>query len=212
MADEPKDTMEIGYVPDEEADENADEQIEIVKEPGKKKTAAKPDQAKIRELEESLIKLTLESGEWKDKYLRTLAEADNFRKRIKKEKEEYQRFVLSEFLLELLPVYDNLERALKSKTSENENIYAGIEIIFRQFNELLRKNGVIEIEALGKSFDPVYHQALAKEERADVCAPTVVEVYQKGFIYNDKLLRPTLAKVAMPLPGATDDTLIEREA
>jgi molecular chaperone GrpE len=182
------------------------------KTPSKKRASVKQLQKELKEKEDLLEKLTEERDEYQDKYLRNLAEIDNFRKRVKKEKEEYQRYVLSEFLLDLLQVYDNLERALKAKTpaqkdgsvltllvSEDEkSIISGVQMIYKQFSDLLKRYNVVEIDALGKHFDPNIHQALSKEEREGITEPTVIEEYQKGFLYNDKLLKPTLVKVAIP--------------
>jgi molecular chaperone GrpE len=124
---------------------------------------------------------------------------DNFRKRVNKEKEEFQKYVLSEFLLNLLQIYDNLERALKATSIENEKgIIAGVEIIRKQLLDLLKKYHVLEIDALGKPFDPVFHEALSQEERLGIDKPVVVEIYQQGFTYHEKLLRPVLTKVAIP--------------
>jgi molecular chaperone GrpE len=201
MTEESKDG--IGYVPDEgdqdkegvPADEkNADTDLNA-----KKKNTAKKSHHKTHELEETLQNITVERDELKDKYLRGLAEIDNFRKRVKKEKEEFQKYVLGEFLVDLLQIFDNLERALKATSIENEKgIIAGVEIIRKQLLDLLKKYHVVEIDALGKNFDPAFHEALSKEERPGLDKPLVVEVYQKGFIYNDKLLRPVLTKVAVP--------------
>jgi molecular chaperone GrpE len=211
------DVVEISYVPDEEEAEKESESHEEKTKPkkttGKKKSpAVKKFEKKIEELEESLEKATEEKDEYKDKYLRSLAEVDNFRKRMKKEKEEFQRYVLGDFLLGLLEVIDNLERALKAgfssekdaDTSANlspneESIISGVEMIYKQLMELLRKNNVEEIDALGKHFDPNIHQALSKEEREGISEPVVLEVYQKGFMYNGKLLRAALTKVAVPI-------------
>jgi molecular chaperone GrpE len=214
-----KDTVEVKIVSDEE---NETEKIETTdsdkhKTEKKTKTKKKPSiqkklQKKIEEQEEILKKVVEEREELRDKYLRSLAEIDNFRKRVKKEKEEFQKYVLSEFLLELLEVYNNLERALKSTNSVENNapdsnppssndeksIISGVGMIYKQFDEVLKKQNVVEIKALNKVFDPNLHQALSKEERDNVSEPIVVEVYQKGFLYNGKLLKPTLAKVAVP--------------
>ncbi|MFC2146265.1 nucleotide exchange factor GrpE, partial [Acidobacteriota bacterium] len=182
------------------------------KTPSKKRTSAKQLHKELKEKNDLLEEVKEERDEYKDKYLRNLAEIDNFRKRVKKEKEEYQKYVLSEFLLDLIQVYDNLERALKAKTpaqkdhsvltllvSEDENsIISGVQMIYKQFSDLLKKYNVVEIDALGKHFDPNVHQALSKEEREGINEPIVIEVYQQGFMYNDKLLKPTLVKVAIP--------------
>jgi molecular chaperone GrpE len=84
------------------------------------------------------------------------------------------------------------------KDNDEKSIVSGVEMIFKQFNDLLKKYNVIEIEALNKPFDPNLHQALSREESGEVDEPTVIEVYQKGFLYNGKLLKPTLTKVAIP--------------
>jgi molecular chaperone GrpE len=201
MSDESKDG--IGYVPDDGDQDNegepADEKHADADSGPKKKAIAKKTHHKLHELEETLQKVAGERDALKDKYLRGLAEIDNFRKRVKKEKEEFQKYVLSEFLLDLLQIFDNLERALKATISENEKgIVAGVEIIRKQLLDLMKKYHVVEIDALGKPFDPAFHEALSKEERPGITQPLVVEIYQKGFIYNDKLLRPVLTKVAVP--------------
>ncbi|MBN2400588.1 nucleotide exchange factor GrpE [candidate division KSB1 bacterium] len=201
MAEEIKDG--IGYVPDDGDHEKDglpnDEKSAHADSNPKKKNVAKKSFHKLHEIEETLQKVALERDELKDKYLRGLAEIDNFRKRVNKEKEEFQKYVLSEFLLDLLQIYDNLERALKATSmSVEKGIIAGVEIIRKQLLDLLKKYHVQEIDALGKPFDPVFHEALSKEERPEIAAPIVVEIYQKGFTYHDKLLRPVLTKVAIP--------------
>jgi len=194
--------LEISYVPDD-PDFGQEEQIQRRNEDSghdlKKKPHRKPT-SKTKVQEKVIEKLTKERDEFKDKFIRNLAEIDNFRKRIQKEKEEYQKYALGDFLKELLVITDNLERALKVKEGEStaSSIISGVEMIYRQFMETLSKNGVMEISAINEPFDPNIHQALSKEESSNVSQPTVTEIYQKGFMYNDKLLRPTLVKVAIP--------------
>lgn len=195
--------IEIGYVPDE-----PDENIEIVmdkkealkKTNHKKKISLKKLQTKIKVQEKIIEKLMAERNDLKDKYLRNLAEVDNFRKRMQKEKEEYRKYFLSDFLKELLVVIDNLERALNVKNNDtgDGSIISGVEMIYKQFLDILKKNNVHEIDALNKPFDPNIHQALSKSEQEGVTEAIVAEIYQKGFMYNGKLLRPVLAKVAIP--------------
>jgi molecular chaperone GrpE len=140
---------------------------------------------------------------------------DNFRKRVKKEKDEFQKYALADFLLGLLEVLDNLERALKSRgsaemqnapsvSSSEKSIISGVEMIHKQLLDILKRNCVEEIDALGKNFDPNIHQALSKEEREGISVPIVLEVYQKGFMYNGKLLRAALTKVAVPVEKKTE--------
>lgn len=224
---EQEDRVEISYVSDEDtADEyNADaHETKIVEKKAtiKKKHTVKQLQKELDEKKQQMDEALKERDEYKDKYIRNLAEMDNFRKRVKKEKEDYQRYVLAEFLLELLQVYDNLERALRAKVAEGiatdeTSIVSGVEMIHKQFSDLLKKYNVVEIDALGRPFDPNVHQALSTEERETVKAPIIVEVYQKGFTYNGKLLKPTLAKVAVPMAKRTEkepaagDEAIEKE-
>ncbi len=205
-----KDIVEITFVPDDNEEENSIEKKENKQH--KKKSTVKELRNKLLKQEEIIKKVIEERNEYRDKYLRGLAEIDNFRKRVKKEKEEYQKYVLSEFLLGLLQIFDNLERALKAKSDDNseKSIISGVSMIYKQFIDFLRKYNVIEIEALNKPFDPNFHQALSKEEQEGIESPIVVEVYQKGFIYNDKLLRPALVKVAIPKEKVTN-TIIEKD-
>jgi len=218
---EQKRTVEISYPPDEEGvNEAKSEETKktVSKTAPKKKSAQKKLPKKMKDQKELIEKLEKERDEYKDNYLRNLAEVDNFRKRVKKEKEEFQKFVLSEFFLDLLPIVDNLDRALKAKEGPEENsadeqsIISGVEMIYKQLLDLLKKSKVEEIEALDHIFDPNLHQALSKEEKEGITDPLVVEVYQKGFLYNDKLLRPTLAKVAIPLEeDESDERLADDE-
>ena len=199
MLDEDKEG--IGYVPDESDDDEAEPSPKLAQEEAalKKKGGHKRGGHRPGEAESHLRQVLAERDEFKDKYLRGLAEIDNFRTRMKKERDEFQKYVLSQVLLDLLQIYDNLERALKAKTSEHEKgIISGVEMIRKQFLDLLKKYQVLEIEALGRAFDPAFHEALSKEERVGINAPVVIEVYQKGFTYQDKLLRPALTKVAIP--------------
>lgn len=213
MSDQ-KDKIEITYVPDE--DDNEDKDVNKTTTPksthAQKKLSPKKLQEKLKKQDEIIKKVVDERDEFKDKYLRNLAEIDNFRKRVNKEKEDFQKFMLAEFLLNLLPIFDNLERALNSKTPLNNNetsIISGVEMIHKQMIDLFKKYNVVEIEALNQPFDPNFHQALSKVEKKDLTESLVIEVYQKGFLYNNKLLRPTLAKVAVPtkIDEATSEEL-----
>lgn len=199
-----KDEIEITFLPDESGKDIDSKDRELKRSP-KSKDSKKPQiPKKIREQlkkqEEILKRVVKERDELKDKYLRNLAEVDNFRKRVKKEKEDYYQYALGEFLLSLLPIIDNLERALNSKETapDEKSILSGVEMIYKQLLDLLRKSNVEEIKSLNQPFDPNYHQALSKIEKEDLDEPLVVEVYQKGYRYHKKLLRPSLTKVAIP--------------
>jgi len=203
MSDQ-KDEIEITYLPDD-SDKDNDNKDPQLKSNLKSKDSKKPQVPKkireqLKKQAEILKRVVKERDEIKDKYLRNLAEVDNFRKRVKKEKEEYYQYALGEFLLSLLPIIDNLERALKIKNAalDEKSILSGVELIYKQLIDLLKKSNVEEIESLDQPFDPNYHQALSKIEQEDIDQPLVVEVYQKGYRYHNKLLRPSLTKVAIP--------------
>lgn len=130
-----------------------------------------------------------------DKYLRLCAEYDNFRKRSQKEKDSLYADIKAETLKKFLPVYDNLVRALDQSTAD-EAYRRGVEMIMTQFNTTLEKLGVTEIESLGQKFDPAFHNAVMHVEDAEKGENEIVEVFQKGFIMGDKVIRFAMVKVA----------------
>ena len=130
-----------------------------------------------------------------DKYLRLCAEYDNFRKRSQKEKDSLYADIKAETLKKFLPVYDNLVRALDQST-EDEAYRRGVEMIMTQFNTTMEKLGVTEIESLGQKFDPAFHNAVMHVEDAEKGENEIVEVFQKGFIMGDKVIRFAMVKVA----------------
>ncbi|MCP2519006.1 nucleotide exchange factor GrpE [SCandidatus Aminicenantes bacterium Aminicenantia_JdfR_composite] len=154
---------------------------------------------KLSEKRKEIRQLKKEKEELNDKYLRKLAEFDNLRKRLEREKSEYYQYALSEFLKELLNVVDNFERALSNPSPENgEGFRRGVELIYKQLLDILLKAGVKPIEAKNKEFDPRYHQALDKEESDEVESPIIGEEFQKGYLLFNRLLRPALVKVIIP--------------
>ena len=138
---------------------------------------------------------TAEYAALNDKYLRLCAEYDNFRKRSQKEKDSLYGDVKAETLKKFLPVYDNLVRALAQST-EDEAYRRGVEMIMNQFNVTMEKLGVTEIECLGKKFDPAFHNAVMHVEDEEKGENEIVEVFQKGFMMGDKVIRFAMVKVA----------------
>ena len=131
----------------------------------------------------------------RDKYLRLAAEYDNFRKRTQKEREAIYADVKSSTVLELLPVYDNLERALALECKD-EAFYKGVELTMTQLKSIFEKLGVTEIEALGKTFDPSEHNAVMHIEDEKYGEKEIVAEYQKGFKLGDKVIRFSVVQVA----------------
>ena len=171
----------------EETENKAEEKADSKKDKKNKKESKK--EIEIKEAAEKLIK------EEKEKYLRLCAEYDNFRKRSQKERESLYTDIKADTLLKFLPVYDNLERALAQSTAD-EAYRKGVEMIMTQFNTTLEKLGITEIEALGKTFDPNMHNAVMHLEDENFGENEVVEVFQKGFKLNDKVIRFAMVKVA----------------
>ena len=130
-----------------------------------------------------------------DKYLRLLAEYDNYRKRSQKEKENAWTTARADTIKELLPVYDNLERALKQETAD-EAYAKGVQMTMTQLKTVLEKLGVEEIPAQGESFDPNVHNAVMHMEDEALGENTVVEVFQAGFKMGEKVIRHAMVKVA----------------
>ena len=131
----------------------------------------------------------------KDKYLRLAAEYDNYRRRSQKEKETTYSDGKADTVLQLLPVYDNLERALKAECSD-PGFYKGVEMTMAQLTEIFAKMGVTPIEAAGQPFDPAEHNAVIHVEDESLGENLVVEEFQKGFKLNDKVIRFAMVKVA----------------
>jgi molecular chaperone GrpE len=130
-----------------------------------------------------------------DRLLRTAAEFDNYRKRMDRERRDLAEFTAGEVMKELLPIIDNLERALQA-AAQDDPLRKGVELIHKQMLEMLRKRGVKPIEALGADFDPNFHQAVIHEESAQHREGEVMEELQRGYVVGDRLLRPAMVKVA----------------
>ena len=142
-------------------------------------------------------KLRKELDESKDKYLRLMAEYDNFRKRSAKERLELSASVKGSTIGEILPVFDNFERALASET-EDTNYKAGVEMIFKQFGDMLTKLGVEIIDPIGQTFDPNIANAVNQIEDENLGENEVAQVFQKGYKIGDKVIRYAMVVVANP--------------
>lgn len=142
-----------------------------------------------------------EFAELKDRHLRLAAEYDNFRRRSLKERQDLHNYANENVFKELLPIVDNLERAVtharrEEQRPDSENLLQGIELTHRSLLQILAKHGVVEIEAQGKPFDPQVHEAVRRVPSNQHPPGTVVEVYQKGYKLKDRMLRPAMVAVA----------------
>ena len=157
--------------------------------------AAPQQEAAADPLLEELEKLRKQMDEKEEQYLRLAAEYDNFRKRSQKEKEGIYQGAKSDAVAAFLPVYDNLERALKQETAD-EAYKKGVEMTMTGLKDILSKLGVEEIPALGATFDPSLHNAVMHVEDENAGENTVVEVFQSGFKLGEKVIRFAMVKVA----------------
>jgi len=171
--------------------ENADEAQQT-----EEQTAEQQESEEKQELSEE-DKLRAELNESKDKYLRLMAEYDNFRKRSAKERLELSATVKGSTISEILPVFDNFERALAAET-EDTNYKAGVEMIFKQFGDMLSKLGVEIIDPIGQTFDPNIANAVNQIEDENYGENEVAQVFQKGYKIGDKVIRYAMVVVANP--------------
>lgn len=174
--------------------------------PAKKIQNTKPAQSltqalkdKLKKKDEDIKLLKKENERLNELILRKMADMENLKKRLERDKTEFYQYALSEFLKELFTVLDNFERALESQDQGNgKSFREGVEMIYKQYQDMLVKFGARPIEIEGKKFDPRLHQAFITEESEDVQEPEVMEELQKGYTLHNRLLRPTLVKVAVP--------------
>jgi len=142
-----------------------------------------------------LEELRRERDALQDRLLRTAAEFDNYRKRMDRERRELADYTAGEAIKDLLPIIDNLERALQA-SAQDDPLRKGVELIHKQMLEMLRKRGVTPIEALGADFDPNVHEAVSHEESDQHREGEVMEELQRGYKVGERLLRPSMVKVA----------------
>lgn len=132
-----------------------------------------------------------------DKLMRTAAEFDNYKKRTAREKDDFYKMAVCETIAPILPVLDNLDRAISATEAAGEDgsVLDGIKMIKKQFDDVLTSIGIEPIDALGKEFDPERHNAVMTED-SDQAENTVIEEFQKGYIYKDKVVRHSIVKVS----------------
>jgi len=148
-------------------------------------------------LTEELNAAQAEALENRDLYLRARADLDNFRKRSQREREDLLKFSNETILRELLPVIDNLERALQHAATDGDSgLLQGVELTLGQFSKVLEKFNVVAIDAVGEPFDSARHEAIGQIESADQPVNTVVQMLQKGYLLNERLLRPAMVLIA----------------
>ncbi|MEW6109146.1 MAG: nucleotide exchange factor GrpE [Nitrospirota bacterium] len=150
--------------------------------------------------------------ELNDKHLRLYAEFENYKKRVNKEKEELIKYGNESLLYDLLPVIDNLELALKHASEDsNTGLVQGVEITLKELHRTLEKFGLSRIDSVGKVFDPSIHHAMMQVEKDDIDEKIVVEELRAGYVFRDKLLRPSFVAVSVKPQNKAEDNANDSE-
>lgn len=177
-------------------DETATEASSENKEEANEEASKNADTAENEvDLQAELEKLTAEVKEKSDKALRLQADFENFRRRTSKEKDELAAVVTQGVMKDMLPLLDNFERAMAAETTDMEAFQKGVEMIFTQFQEVLKKNGLEHIETEGKKFDPNFHQAVMRVQNDKLEDDDIAQELQKGYMVKGRVIRPSMVQV-----------------
>lgn len=160
-----------------------------------KTTETKKEHNKEKELNEQISKLKDELEDIKDRHTRLIAEFDNLKKRSAKERENLYGSIMGDVISSLLPVMDNLEKATEAE-SKDEEYKKGIELVLKQFKDVLSANGVTEIEAVGQPFDPSIHEAVSSIQDENLGEKIVAQEYRKGYKIGNRVIRHSMVVVA----------------
>ena len=179
----------------EEKEKEIKPKAEDIQNEKERKTLKAADKAKAK-VSVTDIKQSKEYKELEDKYLRLAAEFENFKKRSAREFSRLIETIGDNLILELLEVIDDFQRALQLEHSNIEAFQKGTELIYSKLNEILRKRDLREIKAIGETFNPIYHEAVMQKEVEDQEDGTIIEELQKGYLINERVLRPARVVVA----------------
>jgi molecular chaperone GrpE len=167
-----------------------------IKDPEIKDKALETEPELIKEEEKEIPDLSIELIETKDRLLRIAADFENYKKTSQREQLNSIKFANEAFITNLLPIIDNLEQAVKSSKDNNNDVIVGVQMVLKQFYDLLEKAGVEVFSAQGLLFDPARHEALGQQVDDSVPEGTVIQEYQKGYLLHQRLLRPARVVIA----------------
>jgi len=178
--------------------ENGEMPTETVAAPGKTAEAPAAALSESDQMAAELAAKTREIAELNDKYLRTLAESENIRKRARQQSEETIRLQRENLLRDILPIVDNLERAVQAAqgATQADAIVQGVEMVLRSLLDLLKSHGVSQLSVVGQPFDPARHEAVDQVESAEHPPNTIVSEFHRGYLIGDRMLRPARVTVA----------------
>lgn len=179
----------------EEETKEETEQEEESKEQVTKETVTKEEQKEETLKDKQLEEAEAKAKEYLDRWQRLMAEFDNYRKRSEKEKSDSYDYAVSNTVAELLPIIDNFERALNIESTD-KTLYTGVKMIYKQIMDLLENLHVSQIEAVGMTFDPKFHNAIMHIDDEKFGENMIAEEIQKGYLYKEKVIRHSVVKVA----------------
>jgi molecular chaperone GrpE len=194
---------DIGDGEDEEDGHEAAPSVEEL-EAEAQAAAAAAEPARAGTLRDALAEKTREAQEAQERYLRTYADFENYRKRMQRDLTDFRRYANEQLASEILPVADHLALAIQHAADSgeaNQGLLTGVQLVHKQFLDILEKFGIKTFRSEGEPFDPSKHDAMMQVEREDVPANTVVQVFQEGYLYHDKVLRHAKVGVSK-LPAA----------
>lgn len=166
------------------------------------------------ETRQAVAQLKQEVSEAQERYLRTYADFENYRKRMQRDLSEFRKYANEQMALDLLTVVDHLGLAIKHARDAGgagQGLQEGVELVYKQFNDVLEKHGIKPFKAVGEPFDPQLHDAMMQVETAEVPENTVVQVFQDGYLYHEKVLRHARVGVSKT-PQSTVPSNAEQEA
>jgi len=200
---------EVETIEIETADISSDENESLKEDESIEEEIIELDPIKI--LEKDLQKAKEELAEEKDKFIRLQAETDNFRKRLSREKDEFSQYANERLFKELIPIFDNLERALEDPSNDIKVLNEGLEMILKQFSSFLKKENVELINAIGEQFDPTIHEVLTSEESSEHDENTIITQFVKGYTINSRVLRPSQVVISKKPSETKEDSKDEAE-
>ncbi len=163
---------------------------------------ASPNQATDTESGKDVEQISQELAEMKERLLRNVAEMDNMRKRLEREKADFIKFSMESVLKDMIPVLDSFDKALSasshSESGDSKSFHDGMSMVHRQFLTALSKHGLEPVESVGKPFDPNFHQAIQRIESSDVTDEIVATEFMKGYALHGRLVRPAMVSVKVP--------------
>lgn len=178
------------------AEEKKNLQAEAVEEVTEETAAEMTEEETCEDgIEKEMEELKTNMSELNDRYLRLMADFDNYKKRAARDRDEMVIYSASKFAEGLFPVIDNFKRALDACENKEDGFYSGVEMIYNQLKDFLKNEGIEVVKAEGEKFDPTMHYAVAVDKVEDKENDDILEVFQDGYIYKERVLRPAMVKV-----------------